>query len=297
MIDHPTEASCIPNMIKYLFVISVFVLQHLLGFTQAPTYQGWRLSIYQFADLKATKDQYSFLCSVVNTGREPVQFDKQNPPNPKLVFELDTLALPKELKGRRSAICQSLLENKINLKPGDAVSKIRLTIPMKTIDGQASNTPKPEPSKSQAKLPSNTDAGFDYVKSCPDLRFDTAYIVERTKQSLTIRYVLRNMGSSTARLLGDSDAEGDNLAVNVYFNRATKLTRGALLADGAFIKEGVETQNGLLFPNARLFGEIVVSRKNHSVHTPNIILEVDPFTSIVECSKTNNTFVISDLGE
>lgn len=283
-------------MFKYSLVFSVFILQHLLGFTQAPAYQGWRLSIYQFADLKASKDQYSFLCSVVNTGREPVQFDKQNPPNTKLVFELDTFALPKELKGRRAAIYQSLLETKINLKPGDAVSKLRLAIPLKPTE-PIESTNQPAITTPQTKLPSDTDSGFDYVRSCPDLRFDTAYIVERTKQTLTIRYVLRNQGGSTARLLGDSDAEGDNLAVNVYFNRATKLTRGALLADGSFIKEGVETQNGLLFPNARLHGEIVVSRKNQSVHASNIILEVDPFTSLVECDKTNNTFVILDGGE
>jgi hypothetical protein len=151
---------------------------------------------------------------------------------------------------------------------------------------------RPEPDLAIKEQPKKQEPAFVYEESCPDLRFDTAFIVDQSKSQLVIRYVIQNVGGGTARLLGTSDAVEDNLAVNVYFNRATKLTRGAKLGDGAFVREGKETTNGLLFPNARLFGEITVSREHYNQFSPNIILEIDPFTSLVECTKTNNTFVI-----
>ena len=281
-------------MVRIAIVLSFILAQGLLGFTQAPTYTGLRLSLNRFDEVKTSKTAYTFSCNVINTGREAVAFSKSSPAPLDLVLELDSIALPSPIKGRKSDIFKSLLQATIDLQPGQTSTKIKLAIPLV----QALHDTKSTPTNTNASIipqkatTAGTKAYQDYETSCPDLVFDTAYIVDQGKGQMTIRYVLRNIGGSTARLLGNTDVEGDNIAINVYFNRATKLTRGALLGDGVFITEGKETQNGLLFPNARLYGEIVVPTERHNKFAPNIILEVDPFTALVECDKTNNTFAI-----
>lgn len=281
-------------MLRSSLIVLALLAQGLLGFTQpASAYKGWRLSIHRIADLQTNKHGHAFTCNVINTGREKVSFSKNSPPVADLVFELDTVSLPSQLKGRKSDIFQALLKEKIDLGAGQTSSGVKLFVPL-TAKAAAVPTPaNPKEPSFQVAARDTSNRFIDYENSCPDLVFDTAYIVAKSKTSMTVRYALRNIGGATARLLGNSDEEADNLAVNVYFNRATKLTRGALLADGAFVKEGKETQNGLLFPNARLFGEITVPADRYNKFVPNIILELDPFNTIIECDKTNNTFVIS----
>jgi hypothetical protein len=285
-----------PIMVRLTLSFTILFVQGLLGHAQAPAYTGWRLSLHQFADLRASKDAYTFTCNVVNTGREAVTIAKGKSAPEQLVCEVDTFALPADIKSRRDDICASIFQAKIELAPGATQQKVRLSIPFVASNAEmiAQAETKPSATTKPAAKPKAPEPDFQPESEtyCPDLRFDTAYVVDQTKSTVTVRYVLRNVGGSTARLLGSTDAEGDNIAVNVYFNRATRLTRGAMLGDGTYLREGKETQTGLLFPDARLYGEITVSREHHTKMAPNIILEVDPFTSLVECDKTNNTFVV-----
>jgi hypothetical protein len=275
-------------MVRTYLFLSIFCLLASALRAQTPTYQGWRLSVHQFEEIKASKIGVTFTCQVVNTGRELVSFGKGVAPHAQLVCEVDTFSLPKEIKGRRDDICAALFAQRIDLVPGAAFPKLKLFIPVST-----QSTPIVG-----GTVVTNTQAGtsvnetYDYEQSCPDLRFDTAYIVDQSKSNITIRYILRNTGGSTARLLGNTDAQEDNMAVNVYFNRATKITRGALLGGGSYLSEGKETTNGLLFPNARIFGEVTVPKERLNKFAPHIILELDPFMTLVECDKKNNTFVI-----
>jgi hypothetical protein len=273
-------------MVRTYLFLSIFCIFANIICAQTPTYQGWRLSVHRFEDLKVSKDGYTLYCQVVNTGREPVVITKGAENLGQIICEIDTFALPKELKSKRDDVCTALFAQKIVLQPGAAQPRIKLFIPNSATTTDIVTIPvKPSTGTSAPE-------GIDYEQSCPDLRFDTAYIVDQTKNEVTIRYVLRNTGGSTARLLGETDAQEDNLAVNVYFNRATKLTRGAIQGGGTYLKEGKETTNGLLFPNARIFGEVTVAKERLNQFAPNIILELDPFMTLVECDKKNNTFVI-----
>jgi hypothetical protein len=286
------------RFMERIILIIVFTLAHgFLGYTQGANYHGYRLSLHRFTEVKTIKQSLTFNCTVINTGRERVSFSKSKPPKSTLVFELDTLTLPSPLKGRNSDIFLSLSQNNIELDPGQSTEELKLTIPL-TAKGQAPKPKKEQKTMKDIAKEANTGTDYiDYESSCPDLVIDTAYIVETTKNNFVIKFIARNIGGATARLLGKTDAETDNIALNVYFNRGIRLTRGALLGDGMFIQEGKETQNGLLFPNGRLYGEIQVPRDRHSKFAPNIILEIDPFSSILECDKTNNIYVIKMVME
>jgi hypothetical protein len=123
---------------------------------------------------------------------------------------------------------------------------------------------------------------------CADLVFDTVYVVKQRKNSMILHFVLQNQGDATAKLLGTTDAKEDNIAVNVYMTSGLKLTRGSFLADGVFIKDK-ETENGLLMPGKRLHGELEINTENRTRFTPNLVFELDPFQTVQDCDKTNNT--------
>jgi hypothetical protein len=109
---------------------------------------------------------------------------------------------------------------------------------------------------------------------------------------MSLQFLIRNAGNAAARLLGASDKIEDNLGVNVYFNSSPKLTRGAIFAEGIFIREGVETLDGVLLPGQALQGEIKINLANRTKFTPNLIFELDPFQTVQECDRTNNTRAI-----
>jgi hypothetical protein len=125
-------------------------------------------------------------------------------------------------------------------------------------------------------------------QKCADLVFDTVYVVKQKKNSMLLHFVLKNKGNATASLLGQTNEKGDNIAVNVYMTSGLKLTRGSFLLDGIFFKDK-ETEAGLLLPGKLLEGEIEVNTENRTRFTPNLVFELDPFQTVQECNRTNNT--------
>lgn len=240
----------------------------------APIYKGLRISLFDVSIKKQKSESVSLKCSVANTGRLPVSFGKKDEAMPEnLVVELDTAALPLSLQGREKLLTDAVKKGKISLQPGEILRDMSLEIKLKTPDSLL----VPPPAETPAS------------KACPDLVFDTAYIVEYSDNSMTLRFFIRNLGNAAARLLGASDKDEDNLAVNAYFNSSPKLTRGAIFVESIFIQKGRETLDGALLPGQALQGEIKISLANRTKFTPNIVLELDPFQTIKECDQANNT--------
>jgi hypothetical protein len=243
---------------------------------EAPIYKGLRISLFNFSIKKQKSESISLKLSVANTGRLPVSLGKKNEAPPEnLIIELDTVNLPLVLQGREKTLAEAVREEKISLQPGEILLDMSLEIKLKTPDSLLSSPP------------AETSNGV-----CPDLVFDTAYIVEYTDKSMSLQFLIRNAGNAAARLLGASDKIEDNLGVNVYFNSSPKLTRGAIFAEGIFIREGVETLDGVLLPGQALQGEIKINLANRTKFTPNLIFELDPFQTVQECDRTNNTRAI-----
>ncbi len=270
-------------------------------------YKGYRLSIYDVKVESESKKGTEVRFSVANTGRLPLIFSEKSPAPLELVVELDTPSLPPRLRGREELLVLEFLNKKVNLAPGKFKSDFVVKVPFEK-KGRPQKKPKKEtpkadppkteiadktekPSKNGEKLPKNPDTRnpkSEIPSRLPDLTIDSAWVVKRGKKTVTVALIIKNKGEATARLGGKSPKKSeDNLAVNVYFSSTKKLSRGAMLADGIFIDE--RAGNGLLLPTERFAIEMEVPLDAQTKFTSFLILELDPFQTIEESDKTNNT--------
>ncbi len=239
----------------------------------APLYKGQRITLFDIKILQQNKKSIVVLCQGANTGRLPIHLDGKHLANSAaLLIELDSFSLPVILQGREYLLAKAFRRQKLRIAPGEIREYIRLTIPLR---------------KQEIEPPTADGTGN---KVCADLVFDTAYVAEYTDKTMLLRFVIKNMGTMPARLLGNSARNvEDNVAVNVYFISGTKLSRGSIYADGMFIREGKETLDGILQPGQVLHGELEISLKNRTRFSPNLAFELDPFQRTDECDRTNNT--------
>lgn len=216
------------------------------------------------------------MCQVANTGRLPIATtEKSASSSAALLVELDTFSLPSILQGREYLITAALRKQNLKVEPGAIQENIHLSIPLKQ--------------QQAITIPSDRPGG----KLCSDLVFDTAYVSEYTDKTMLLHFVIKNVGTTAANLLGPSaKSVDDNVAVNVYFVSGEKFSRGAIYADGIFIRDGVETLDGVLQPGQVLVGSLEISLKNRTRFSPNLVFELDPFQRVDECDRTNNTRVI-----
>ncbi len=269
------------------------------------TYRGYRISLVNFKVENDGKKSISIKCDAVNTGRLPLIFSEKTPYPTELIVEMDSTDWPQVLFGQEAGIEKAILTQKINLAPG----KVRVDISLKInkleevlVEKTAPKPEKPAPKNAGPEPPKMTDkkekpveietqnaTDFEINEACPDLILDTVYLVKSSKKSITLGFVVKNIGIGTAKLGGESSKKNnDNLAINVYFSGTKKLSRGAMLADGIFIGADPAT-NGLLMPTEKFYAEIKIGLENKTRFTPIVIFELDPFQTIIECNKTNNT--------
>ncbi|MEI6409569.1 MAG: hypothetical protein WCR52_09315 [Bacteroidota bacterium] len=235
-------------------------------------YTGLRVAVLNI-EIKKTDDAagLGIRCDVANTGRQPLHIGKGKVNVPQnLVFEFDSVALPIILRGREALLREAVLQAGFNLAPGAMRQNISLIIPIKPADFQ-----------------NNTNINNGNL--CPDLVVDTIYLVKYTAKSILLHYIIRNKGQAPAALLGTPGHHNSNLNLRVYFVSGLKLTRGAIEAGSVQIRKGVETLDGVLLPGQVLQGEATISLKLRTRFSPNLLLEIDPFQSIQECDRTNNT--------
>lgn len=261
--------------IRFGLLFSLLALAPVSTHAQSDSsiYKGLRISLFDFSIRKQKGKNITVQLSVANTGRLPVDFGKKNKPAPdELIVELDTVSLPLALQGREQVLTEAVRQNKLTLAPGEILRDLALDIQFHTV--AHGKTPPP--------------SGID-GPACADLVFDTVIILQYTENSMSLRYTIRNIGNAAANLLGQNDDAGDNLAVNAYFVSGTKLTRGAILANGVFIEPGRETIDGVLLPGQALEGKIEISLNSRTRYTPNLVFELNPFQTVKECDRTNNT--------
>jgi len=264
-----------PSNSKFQTLLLLLLLPCLLQ-AQPAIYKGLRVSLFGFETIKQAPKSLTLRYNIANTGRYPLAYGKSGEAlPPSLVIELDTQAVPLVLRGREHLLCEAIKKEKINLPPGGVRKKLEMKINFQDVTPDSlSHTPSLQ----------------NPLDGCPDLVFDTVFITQYTDKKMTLDYVVRNRGSQSARLLGDSPSREDNLAINVYFSGSLRLTRGAVLGDGIFVREGRETLDGVLLPGQQLQGSLVVNLKDRTSFSPNLILELDPFQTVRECDKANNTW-------
>ena len=124
--------------------------------------------------------------------------------------------------------------------------------------------------------------------NCSDLFIEDIKIVKRNKRSVTLEYSLVNKGTGPAYLFGSTKSKEDNVAIRANISGSTRLSRGAIIIGGDYITAGLKKENGKLMPNERYTGTLKLDTYKMTKFTPNIILELDAYNSLIECDETNN---------
>jgi hypothetical protein len=264
--------------LQYGFLPSVFVLLPFLyarAQSDVVLYKGLRISIFNYRIQQRDGNALSLTCTLANTGRYTVHLSSKNKRQyaATLTIELDSVGMPEALAGHAGALREALLNMRLQLEPG----AVREAAALK-IDLAAPKTPS---------MPSPVNSN-----NCPDLCFDTAFVLRQNTKSIVLRYVIRNRGTVAAPLAGRKAARTDNVALNFYFVSGERLTRGAVLADGVFLRPKRAGGQDLLLPEETLDGELEVPLENRTRFSPNLALELDPFLAVSECDRTNNVRVL-----
>ncbi len=245
--------------------------------TSAGAYKGLRIGLLNFEVLSQSPRSVTLRCDVANTGRYALEFDEKHPPPAALVVEMDTLSLPVVLRGREGSLRQAVLQEKIALSPGEMQRKLNLRISLTEIYLPPSDPPM-----------RNADEPKPFAMSCGDLVFDTVFVQTKEGQRLVLHYVLQNIGPEPIRFY--SSKERETIAIQVYFVRGERLTRGASLVASAFLTEREEFSGGILLPGQQLEGDLPVDLSLRTRFLPNLVLEINPFQAACETDMTNNTW-------
>ncbi|MEM1322592.1 MAG: hypothetical protein AAGG75_20170 [Bacteroidota bacterium] len=124
--------------------------------------------------------------------------------------------------------------------------------------------------------------------NCADLKIDQIGIVKKSKNSITLSYTITNYGTGVAALFGESDKKEDNVAIRANISGSTKLSRGAIIIGGDYLSKNKRSKKKELAPFESYQGTIKLDTRKMTRFTPNIILELDVYNSIIECDETNN---------
>jgi hypothetical protein len=256
-----------PFLYAFVFFLSISLLQA----QSAKTYEGYRLGLLNVQIRQQTTSVITLHCDAANTGRLPLDYNQHIRPPASLILELDTVALPLVLRGRTALLDSMVRRQKIKLSPGNIRYGLKFSIPVRPL-----------------KAASDTTAEA-ITGACPDVEIDTVYLVKYTNKSMVLHYVVRNVGTAAAQVLGNGADKKDRMSLHVYFVSGVRMTRGAIFAGSAQVQDGPEIPNGLLGPGQLLQGEMEISLKNRTRFSPNLVLEIDPFQTIPECRRVNNT--------
>ncbi len=263
-----------------------------------PAYKGFRLAV---TNLTATKSEgwVNLKFTAINTGKEDIQFGKKVT-FPSLIINIDesnSQELSKEIK---SSFKQELFNSSIKIKAGQILLNCALRIKSSNLDNASlaiiksdhSQAKSVDSGKNSLSTTSALTKGFSETKiddsKCADLIIESVSIVKKSKNTITLKYKIKNQGKKSASITGSSKNQEDNLAMAFHMSSSEKLTRGAIPVGGTFVKKGIQIPDGKLYPGKSLTDEVKLDIRSMTRFTPIIILELDPYLLVQECNETNN---------
>ncbi|MEL6922923.1 MAG: hypothetical protein AAFO94_02670, partial [Bacteroidota bacterium] len=135
-------------------------------------------------------------------------------------------------------------------------------------------------------------------RKCSDLVISDIKILKQNKSQAVIEFTLTNYGEAAAKIASQSNDTGQIFAIKAFLSRSGQLSRGSLPVGGTFVNKVPNRKDGKLRPNASYTGTIKVDIRKKTRFTPNIVLSIDPYLSLLECDRSNNTnFVNLEKGE
>ena len=287
-------------------------------------YKGYRLHLTAVKVLRKKGEEIKIQYTVINTGRENIALGGKSAATDQLLVLFDQSLQTAKISQYQQQIRKSLLKQQFSIVAGQikrdnelsfstktspAVSKekeivaIKPEKPQKKVktvaSAEASNVKeeskeeivvKKEPVTNEAASSETKEDYTPYLDrdNCSDLMIEQIKIVKQSKRNVTLEYVLINQGTGPAYLFGSTKSKEDNVAIRANISGSTRLSRGAIIIGGDYITEGLKKENGKLMPNERYVGTIKLDTYKMTKFTPNIILELDAYNSLIECDETNN---------
>ena len=282
----------------YHFLISAFIFISTLAHSFAinphdslpsinPDYKGYRLAITDISTEKQN-DEINFNFTVINTGRETIEW-KENGLKNDIIFNFEYEETNQDLKQFESSLINSIFEIPLNLKAGQILfnQKVSIKSNAESIAAETTEIQEGKLSTTSALSKGISEEPLD-ENLCSDLIIESISIVKKSNNSVTLKYKIKNQGKQAAYVSGATKKVEDNLAMTFHMSSTEKLTRGAIPIGGAFVKEGRQIPDGKLYPGKSVTDEIKLDIRNMTKFTPIIIIELDPYLSVVECDETNN---------
>ncbi len=293
---------------KYKLILSTLVLlstyafsvvsiaQNMLPSVDA-NYNGYRLALTNFT-VDQREEWINIQFTTVNTGREDINLNN-TPDELPIILNMEELLKNAILAENQIVFTETFLNSKLNIKAGEVLYNQNLKIKNNNKNNNSSDRVKNNilPVEiADVSLNNQSETYFtekgtetgDDDNACPDLIIESVSIVKKSKNSVTLKYKIKNKGKKPLSVTGPSKKKEDNLALIFHMSSSEKLTRGSITIGGTFVKGGKQTPDGKLYPGKSLTEEIKLDISMMTRFTPVIILEIDPYFSIEECNETNN---------
>ncbi len=299
---------------KYKYILSVFFLlsTYLFSFANSfscesfqdtfpssnPDYKGYRIAITDLA-VEQNENWMNFRFTVINTGKKDISMS-DNDSNPLLVIKFEELSLNPIIEEQKNLFTEALLKSEFNIKAGEILFDHELKIKNNNFSNNTPDEVEKKTLPAEIAAINLSDNSKTYVtekafsepnnddNSCSDLIIESISIVKKSKNSVTLKYKIKNQGKKPVSIIGKPKSEDNNLALTIHMSSSEKLTRGSIPIGGTYMKNGKQIPDGKLYPGKSLTDEIKIDIRNMTRFTPVIILEIDPYLSVQECDETNN---------
>ena len=289
-------------------------------------YQGYRLYLTHFEQIKEKKGLLYLQLSAINTGNQAMPLGK-GPAQIIPVVSFDPSVEQAGLAAYQEEIFYALLEEKMTIPIGAIRTKIELRIEpgsKKTLAEPALAVKSPPPPQAEApemetlsaatqapvantpptlsKEPLAQEASPAAIpvveeapaeESCSDLVLQNIQVLKRRKNTIVLEYQLTNRGFGKAPVVVGRKKEQQGLAIRANLSSTEKLTRGAIPLGGIFL-EGDELT---LASGESYTGTLKLDLHKLTKFTPILILELDAYEFVDECNEENNLSTLLLLEE
>jgi hypothetical protein len=270
-------------------------------------YNGYRLNLTEFEILKKTDDWVKIKCTIVNSGRNDVDFSKKGTEH-WVQVNFDQSLFDNKLGGLRENIRQAMYDENLRLTVGEVIRGKTLKVSTMPV-ASPRNNPAPaisfsdptHSSENKDEIPAVFSskggdneafvepAEFQKEKTpCPDLFFSNLRVLEQDDKWATVEYTVENQGEGAFQLAGSQGNHQERLAIRAYISGVAVLSRGALPIGGQFVRiEPGEPKE--LYPGGRYTGKLRLDVRKKTRYLKSLILSLESDQFHLECDKTNNT--------
>jgi len=151
---------------------------------------------------------------------------------------------------------------------------------------------KPKKSKKQRTMsPIGELPKPEASNKCFDLVVEDLEVIRSSKKNIYLRFNLINYGEGVFKF-DKKNSRYDNLSIKAFFASIPRLTRGSLIVGGEHFDDLFDEKTFELGFGEKISGTMRVPLEKMTKFTPVIILELDPFSAILECDKVNNVTTV-----